>query len=64
MHAFTRPSQNLRCKVRHSLLRSLHYTFLYRRLVFTIIEVGMNTQSVGKVYTAASRQTLGKAQLS
>ncbi len=29
MHAFTRPSKQLRHKVRHALLRSLHYTSLY-----------------------------------
>jgi len=33
MHAFTRPSKQLRRKVRHALLRNLHYTSLYRRLI-------------------------------
>jgi len=33
MHAFTRPSQQLRHLVRQALLRSLHYTFLYRCLI-------------------------------
>jgi ribonuclease HI len=33
MHAFTRPSQQPRLKVRHVLLRILHYTSLYRRLL-------------------------------
>jgi hypothetical protein len=48
MHAFTRPSQQLRQEVRHALLRSLHYTSLYRRLILKIIEVGTNTQTIGK----------------
>ncbi len=29
MHAFTPPSKQLRLKVRHALLSSLHYTSLY-----------------------------------
>jgi len=48
MHAFTRPSQQLLPKVRHALLRSLHFISLYRRLILKTIEVGTNTQSVGK----------------
>ena len=47
-HAFTRPSQQLRRKVGHALLRNLHYTSLYRRLILKNIEVGTNTHSVGK----------------
>ena len=49
MHAFTRPSQQLRRKVRHAFLRNLDYTSLNRRLILKNIEVGANTQSVGKV---------------
>ena len=48
MHAFTRPSQQLRHKVRQALLRSLHYTSLYRRLILKNIEVGTNTSYVGQ----------------
>ncbi len=33
MHAFMRPSQKLRLKVRHAPLRSLHYTSPYKRLL-------------------------------
>jgi hypothetical protein len=46
MHAFTRPSQQLRSKVRHALLRSLHYTSLYRRLILKNLEVGTNPHCV------------------
>ena len=48
MHAFTRPSTQLRHKVRHALLRSLHFTSLYIRLILQNIEVGTTTQSVEK----------------
>jgi ribonuclease HI len=48
MHAFTRPSTQLRHKVRHALLRSLNFTSLYKRLILQNIEVGKTTQSVGK----------------
>ncbi len=48
MHAFTRPSQQLRHKVRHALLCSLHYTSFYRRLILKNIEVGTNTSCVGQ----------------
>ena len=48
MHAFMRPSQQLRRKVRHALLLNLHYTSLYRHLILTNIEVGTNIHSVGK----------------
>jgi hypothetical protein len=48
MHAFTRPSTQLRHKVRHALQRSLHFTSLYKRLILQNIEVGTTTQSVGK----------------
>jgi hypothetical protein len=48
MHAFKRLSTQLRHKVRHALIRSLHFTSLYRRLILQNIEVGATTQSVGK----------------
>jgi hypothetical protein len=48
MHASTRPSQQLRRKVRQALLRSLHYNSLYCRLIQKNIEDGTNTHYVGK----------------
>ena len=48
MRAFTRPSKQLRKKVRHALLRSLHYTSLYRRLLVASSEGGTRTAQVGK----------------
>ncbi len=47
MHAFTRPSPQLRLEVRGSLLRSLHHSSLYRRLILAIKENGARTKSVG-----------------
>jgi len=61
MHAFTRPSQQLRRKVKHALLHILHYTSLYRRLIQKNIEMGTNTRYVGMQSTADSRLTLGRA---
>ena len=58
IHAFTRPSQQLRHKVRYALLRSLHHTSLYRRLILKSMEVGTNTQSVGKTI---HRRLMGNA---
>ena len=48
MHAFTRPSPQLRLKVRGSLLRSLHHSSLYRRLILASKENGARTNSVGR----------------
>ncbi len=48
MHAFTRPSQQLRLKVRHALLRGLHYTSLYRRLLVANKLKGARLQMVGR----------------
>ena len=48
MHAFTRPSPQLRHKVRGSLLRSLHHSSLYRRLILTSKENGARTNTVGR----------------
>ena len=47
MHAFTRPSSQLRLKVRDALLRSLHRSFLYKRLVIAIKEKGARTKTMG-----------------
>jgi len=48
MHAFARPSHQLRLKVINALLMSLHYTSLYRRLILTNKERGVHTNTVGK----------------
>jgi hypothetical protein len=48
MHAFTRPSGQLRRKVSKALLRSLHYTSLYKRLILKNIEVGTTSHKVGQ----------------
>jgi hypothetical protein len=49
MHAFTRPSPQLRIKVREALLRSLHHSSLYRRLIVANQEKGVRTKRVGQV---------------
>jgi hypothetical protein len=46
MHAYTRPSHQLRNKVRQALMRSLHYTSLYRRLILKRVEMGTTTKYV------------------
>ena len=48
MRAFTKPSQQLRDKVRPALLRSLHQTSLYRRLLLRAIAGGARTAAVGQ----------------
>jgi hypothetical protein len=48
MHAFTRPSSQLRLKVRDTLLRSLRHSSLYRRLVVANKEKGARTKTVGQ----------------
>ena len=47
MHAFTRPSPQLRLKVRGSLLRSLYHLSLYMRLIVANKEKGARTKTVG-----------------
>jgi len=47
MHAFTRPSLQLRLKSRGALLRSLQHSSLYRRLVVANKEKGARTKTVG-----------------
>jgi hypothetical protein len=47
MHAFTRPSAQLRKKVRAATLRSLHHTSLYRRLVLNAKDRGARTAATG-----------------
>ncbi len=47
MHASTRPSPQLRLKVRGALLRSLHHSSLYRRLIISNKEKGDHTKTVG-----------------
>jgi len=48
MHAFTRPSPQLRLKVRDALLRSLHHSSLYRRLMVANKEKGARIKTVGQ----------------
>jgi hypothetical protein len=48
MHAFTRSSSQLRLKVRDVLLRSLHHSSLYRRLVVANKEKGTRTKIIGQ----------------
>ena len=47
MHAFARLSQQLRLKVKDALLRSLHETSLYKRLILTNKEARAHTLKVG-----------------
>ena len=48
MHAFTRPSHQLRQKVRQALLRDLHHTSLYRRLIVANKGLGARLHTVGE----------------
>ncbi len=48
MHAFTRPSHQLGLKFRDTLLRDLHQTSLYRRLILINKERGAHIMKVGK----------------
>ena len=48
MHVFTRPSRQVRLKARHALLRSLHHTSMYRRLIVTNREMGARLHTVGQ----------------
>ena len=48
MHALTRPSLQLRSTVRDALLRSLHHSSLYRRLIVANNEKGARTKTVGQ----------------
>ena len=47
MHAFTRPSHQLRLKVRDALLGSLHHTFLYRHLIIANKAKGAHINIIG-----------------
>jgi hypothetical protein len=58
MHAFTRPSQQLRNKVRHALIRSLHYSSLYRRLLVANKLKGARLQTAGRaIYKKLTSQS-------
>ena len=49
MHAFTRPSQQVILKVRvDALLRSLHHSSLYRRLIVANKEKGARSNMLGQ----------------
>ena len=47
MNAFTRPSQQLRVKVSHTLLRNLQHTSMYRRLIAANKELGARLHTAG-----------------
>jgi hypothetical protein len=47
MHVFMRPSSQLWLKVRDALLRSLHHSSLYQRLIGANKEKGARTKTVG-----------------
>jgi hypothetical protein len=49
MHAFTRPSLQLRLKVRDALLHSLHHSSLYRRFIVANKKKGARTKTIGQV---------------
>ena len=49
MHAFTRSSLQLRLKARDALLRSLHHSSLYRRLIVANKEKGARTKTIDQV---------------
>ena len=57
MRAFTRPSKQLRSKVRHALLRSLEHTSLNRRLLLRAIAGGARTVAVGRAMHASIRHS-------
>jgi hypothetical protein len=58
MHAFMRPSLQIRLKVRDALLRNLHHTFLYRRLIIEDKEVRTHTiyRAIHKRFTSNSKE--------
>ncbi len=47
MHAFTRPSMQLRQNVRDATLRSMHHTSLYRRLILQAKTTGARNAQTG-----------------
>ena len=47
MHAFTRPSHQLRQKFKATTLRSMHHTSLYMRLILHAKTQGANTATTG-----------------
>ncbi len=58
MHAFTRPSSQFRLKFRDALLRSLHHSSLYRRLVNANKEKGARKKTVGQALHKKLTQSL------
>ena len=50
MHAFTRPSPQLRIKAREALLRGLHHSSLYPRLIVASKEKGARTKKLGQAH--------------
>ena len=58
MHAFTRPSQQMREKVRAATLRSMHHTYIYRRLILQSRIQGATTATTGTALHARLRENL------
>ena len=56
MHAFTRPSQQLREKVRAATLRSMHHTSIYMRLILQARTQGAVTATTGTALHARLRE--------
>ncbi len=57
MHAFTKPSKQLRDIVRAATLRSLHHTSLYRRLILNAKSRGARTATTGTAVHALIRNS-------
>ena len=57
MHSSTLSSQQLRLKVRHALLRSLHHTLFYRRLIVANKIKGASLQIVGQAIKKVNSNT-------
>jgi len=57
MHALTRPSHQLRQKVRAATLRCMHHTSLYRRLILNAKTNGAHTAASGKALHTRLRDT-------
>jgi hypothetical protein len=57
MHAFTKTFDQMRLKVRNSTLRSLHHTFLYKRLILKAKNQGARTKTVGTALCSYIRKS-------
>ncbi len=57
MHAFTKPSNQLRLKVKSAIIRSLHHTSLYKHLITKAKTQGARTTTVGITLQARIRDS-------